>query len=96
MKSHHAAALALVGWYLMSPPMRCEGWTLWGNGCLDARSDTAMDIEAPLAKWHVVSPFEKLADCQAERSREIKATHVGARIASTNLLPLRDGARREF
>jgi hypothetical protein len=74
-----------VGWYLMSPPMRCERWTLWGNGCIDAHPDTSIDIEAPLAKWHLVSPFEHLAECQAELSREIETTHLGAKFTEDEL-----------
>ncbi len=48
MKPRHAAALALVGWYLMVPPT----------------SSSRVLADAPIAAWQILEPFETLADCQ--------------------------------
>src|SRR5882762_7449737 len=59
MKSRHAAALALVGWYLMlPPPMRLS------DGRIDP--DLSSDLSAPLADWFHVRSFDTAADCTAE------------------------------
>ena len=62
MKPRHAAALALVGWYLMAPPShqvagQKELWT-----------------SAPLANWSMLGMFDSEADCKRgvhDRSRLI-------------------------
>jgi len=46
MKPRHAAALALVGWYLMMPPM--------GNG--------KVYVTAPLTKWLGISYARKVGN----------------------------------
>jgi len=43
MKLRHAAALALVGWYLMTPPPLLP---------LPAKGDPQPDLRAPLSEWH--------------------------------------------
>ncbi|MGA8689773.1 MAG: hypothetical protein WB662_07665 [Methyloceanibacter sp.] len=48
MKPRHAAALALVGWYLMMPPM--------GNG--------KVYVTAPLIMWQIVVSVSTLKDCK--------------------------------
>ena len=48
MKLRHAAALALVGWYLMVPPTE--------NGQLN--------LHAPLNKWIIDSEYDSAGDCQ--------------------------------
>ncbi|HYA35912.1 MAG TPA: hypothetical protein VEF03_09835, partial [Candidatus Binataceae bacterium] len=54
MKLHHAAALALVGWYLITPPV-----------VFDAQSkSTQVDQNAPLSQWKVRERFEKQKDCE--------------------------------
>ena len=51
MKTRHAAALALVGWYLMLPPVREAG---------------PPDLGAPLGKWGMLSPsFDSAKECEA-------------------------------
>jgi hypothetical protein len=42
MRTCHAAALALVGWYLMWSP----------------NSGLSVDDQAPLAKWQIVESFD--------------------------------------
>jgi hypothetical protein len=50
MKLLHIAALASVGWYLMIPP--------------PTSSDRSMvDLNAPLSKWRVFSPYGNAAEC---------------------------------
>lgn len=44
----HAAALALCGWYLMTPPM-------------DAGHH--IDTNAPLSRWQILSSFDNANDC---------------------------------
>ena len=47
MKPRHAAALALVGWYLLAPPLyRGE-----------------VDEKAPLKEWAVLQSFGTVAEC---------------------------------
>ena len=47
MTLRHAAALALVGWYLIVPPERCEDKT---RSDLDT-CDQVPNLEAPLSAW---------------------------------------------
>ena len=49
MKLRHAAALALVGWYLMLPPTTLNG----------------VDISAPLAQWSIYQEYDSYRNCVA-------------------------------
>jgi hypothetical protein len=49
MNLRHAAALALVGWYLMSPPIGTNREFLY---------------QAPLHNWHVAKPFDSAKECE--------------------------------
>ena len=51
MKPRHAAALALVGWYLMVPPV-------------DGKS---VDSDAPLSKWTVYATSDSARKCEGTR-----------------------------
>ena len=54
MKLRHAAALALVGWYLMVPPThRVNGQTIFEDS-------------APLTSWRQVYAYETAKQCQDE------------------------------
>jgi len=53
MKPRHAAALALVGWYLMIPP-RSSG-------------QKAVDSGAPLSKWTVSSAYDAAHECEGAK-----------------------------
>jgi hypothetical protein len=46
-KPRHAAALALVGWYLMTPPLKTGG----------------PDNDAPRSRWNIEHVFDSAADC---------------------------------
>ncbi len=48
MKLHHAAVLALGGWYLMTPPLQANG---------------RYEKSAPLSRWRVESGFGSREDC---------------------------------
>jgi hypothetical protein len=52
MKLRHAAALALVGWYLLVPP-----WV----------APNQFDATAPLAQWPQVKSFDSAAACEQHR-----------------------------
>lgn len=54
MKPRHAAALALVGWYLMMPPV-------------DVRGERS---SIPFAQWTKVTAFNSAAECQREMMKE--------------------------
>jgi hypothetical protein len=51
MNLRHAAALALMGWYLMVPPFSALN---------------TPDPYAPLNKWRVVHSFETSNECEAD------------------------------
>src|ERR1700730_14398252 len=51
MKPGHAAALALVGWYLMVPPPVLH-------------SSVPVDSDAPLSKWRIFSIHDSAAECE--------------------------------
>ena len=50
MKLRHSAALAIVAWYLMIPPVNV---------------DNRVDAGAPLSKWRKSVSFESAKECQA-------------------------------
>ena len=55
MNLRHAAALALVGWYLMIPPP------------MDLSDGSVVpDLSAPLSRWLAREPFRTADDCTAE------------------------------
>ena len=56
MKSRPAAALALVGWYLMAPPM-------------DQRTHK-INLDAPLSEYMVWKSFDTARDCEADRKKD--------------------------
>jgi hypothetical protein len=54
MNLRHAAALALVGWYLIAPPIRSG----------TSPDDQVVDDRAPLSAWIIVDSFDAASDCQ--------------------------------
>ncbi len=54
MKLRHAAALALVGWYLMAPPMPVDG-----------QGSARILRNAPLRNWTLVRSFDSARNCEA-------------------------------
>ena len=65
MKLRHAAALALVGWYLMVPPIVVR--TLGNMIGMDA------DQSAPLSQWTIFRSYDTASSCMAERDARMKA-----------------------
>jgi len=51
VKFHHAAALTLVGWYLMVPPQISD-------------SPLKFDYNAPLSNWKIGSSYDTAKDCE--------------------------------
>jgi hypothetical protein len=60
MNFRHAAALALVGWYLIGPPR----YLLTGRPA----------PEAPLTEWTAYDTYATQAECLNERDKRIKFT----------------------
>jgi hypothetical protein len=54
MKLRHAAALALVGWYLMVPP---------GTSKDAPDQPLTFDGSAPLSKWKIVGSYDSASGC---------------------------------
>ena len=50
MKPRHAAALALIGWYLIVPPL--------------VNAPYKIDTEAPLTSWKVYRTFDTADECR--------------------------------
>src|SRR5208282_990037 len=59
MNPRHAAALALVGWYLMVPPPTVD---------LSTRLPTTKpNLDAPLRYWDTFGNFDSAQDCESAR-----------------------------
>jgi hypothetical protein len=66
---HHAAALALVGWYLMCPPLQSPCWPgvetlreLFGKGP-GACEDLFPNYDATLSQWQESGQFDRIDEC---------------------------------
>jgi hypothetical protein len=68
MGLRHAAALALVLWYMMAPPPIGADGTIY-----------SVDAEAPLTLWTMIATFSSDQEClQAKKKMQPSATnHVG-------------------
>src|SRR5215469_8784673 len=75
MKSRHAAALALVGWYLLVPPHP------------SATSVQNYDLNAPLAQWGIFRAFDTAAECEEARADLIKPQPSPSEMANIQLPP---------
>jgi hypothetical protein len=56
MKARHAAALALIGWYLMTPPpskVPKVGWTV--------------GTSEPMNEWRHIASYDTAAACESAR-----------------------------
>jgi hypothetical protein len=60
MNPRHAAALALVGWYLLIPPV----FSPMGN-----HPRAFNDLSASLNKWDIQASFESETSCVKEKER---------------------------
>ena len=69
MKLCHGAALALVGWYLMVPPLQrevCCSLIVSGNPSIQ------------IAKWQTLSVFATRAECEQSTYKEVRKRTVAA------------------
>lgn len=66
VKPRHAAALALVGWYLMLPPPEA----------IQGRIDFNV-----YSRWSVIDKYDRIQDCEARRL-QIKSSATSALAAS--------------
>ncbi len=66
----HAAALALVGWYLMLPPLIRVPPDPRDPG----RDRVAPDSDAPLSRWFWSGSFDSADACQRSQEKEIAKT----------------------
>jgi hypothetical protein len=62
MKVRHAAALALVGWYLMLPPLK-----------LGQSGKYHPDFEVPLNQWESYQSYDDAAKCEEDKARTLIA-----------------------
>jgi hypothetical protein len=58
MNPRHAVALALVGWYLMIPPLPQD-------------SSLLADPTPPLSVWYLEQSFDTAKECESARKTEI-------------------------
>jgi hypothetical protein len=55
MKPRHAAALALVGWYIIGPPVR------------QPKTEPYLDEHAPYSEWKILRTASDQAQCEYGR-----------------------------
>jgi hypothetical protein len=69
MNLRHAAALALVGWYLMIPPKACVGHLCKcrkpGDGCYITEQD------APLVRWQKWKLYSSGTECESAQTARV-------------------------
>jgi hypothetical protein len=53
--TRHAAAFTLLGWYLMTAPF------------VGPANDRRIDPKVPLSEWHILGPYDSLAECERRR-----------------------------
>jgi len=58
MKPRHAAALALVGWYLMVPPRNLHPFV----------KGDSVDTTAPLSKWIHLASSDSAKECETRKA----------------------------
>jgi hypothetical protein len=67
MKLRRPIALALVGWYLMEPPIGPRWWC-FTPPCIDA-----IDLNAALGTWEIVQSFDTASACEKNKSDRFNA-----------------------
>jgi hypothetical protein len=74
MKMRHAAALALVGWYLMIPPVVCE------------KRKCNAELNAPFSQWRrSKKSLGSESDCEEARPRVRAAVDTAVKDVSARL-----------
>ena len=64
MNPRHAAALALVGWYLITPPLSSDGKRVVGY--------------APLSGWSIGQSFDSATECEHARIEQVTSARYVA------------------
>ena len=65
MNLRHAATLALLGWYLLTPPLASVG-SKWNAATKEYDPYT----NAPLSQWQTVLTFDTAEECRAELANQ--------------------------
>jgi hypothetical protein len=60
MKPRHTAALLLVGWYLLIPPVFSP---------MGEHHRSFNDLTAPINKWDIWAKFDSRASCEKEKEK---------------------------
>jgi len=81
MKPRHAAAFALVGWYLMLPTPRGHNSLRYGP-------------DLPLSKWTVFQSFDSADDCGTTLAHMLLATKKALKKIRDNDLDTADSSGR--
>jgi hypothetical protein len=66
----HAAALALIGWYLLMPPQAMEKWNA-------ATKKYDPHISAPLFEWEILGSFDTAEECRTQQNSVVQAKAAG-------------------
>jgi hypothetical protein len=80
MNLRHAAALALVGWYLMVPQPDAPG--------------KAPNFKAPLSRWNQMGAFDTAAACDKERESRCQAAAKALDEVEREIAALPDTGKR--
>jgi hypothetical protein len=75
MKPRHAAALALVGWYLMSPPQAIVKFDMAGVSAKNAETEVPKRVKEysqlvdalPLSFWKTRDFFDTAQECKHQK-----------------------------
>jgi len=71
MNPRHAAALALVGWYLMVPPFKPNSMPQ-PSFTLPSLEARVLNIDAPLSKWEIYVASDSADECEADKTETVK------------------------
>jgi hypothetical protein len=78
MKARHAAALALVGWYLMVPP---QSFDMSGLSPNNAKTEVPKRVKeysqlvaaTPLSRWKTKKFFDTAQECKHQKNLDVEA-----------------------
>jgi hypothetical protein len=70
MNLRHAAALALVGWYLMVPPFKPH--KLQPSFTIPSLEARILNTDAPLSRWEIYVASDSADECEASKAATLK------------------------
>jgi hypothetical protein len=77
MKPRQAAALALVGWYLMVPPVGSFKAIVTSSGDVTIQWTIRDHASSPpLTTWSISKSFDTAAECEAQRMNHIQSVAI--------------------